>query len=200
MQPPSPQPVLTSLPQELRAGDLLSVNVQTDLAAGTLLFYVLTGIVGNVPTRITIGQTGNPPAGGVAVDASGNAAFTVASTVTAAWQAGRYQWIAFAVDTGSNRSELAQGEIRITPDPAGTLPADPRSYNRRLLDQLRAVLQGKALDDVAMYKIGQRELTKIPIRDLLYWEGVVEARVRRERIAAGESVPTRTVGIAFGGR
>ncbi len=44
---------------------------------------------------------------------------------------------------------------------------DTRSYNRRLLDQVRAILNGKSLDDVAMYKIGGRELTKIPLPDLL---------------------------------
>jgi len=58
---------------------------------------------------------------------------------------------------------------------------DVRTYNRRLLDQIRALLAGKAMDDVAMYKIGTRELTHIPLPELLQWEATVEARVRNER-------------------
>ncbi len=58
---------------------------------------------------------------------------------------------------------------------------DARTYNRKLLDQVRALLMGKALDDVAMYKIGTRELTHIPLPELLQWEATLEARVRNER-------------------
>jgi hypothetical protein len=32
-----------------------------------------------------------------------------------------------------------------------------------------------------MYKLGGRELTKIPVTDLLKWEATLEVRVRNER-------------------
>ena len=69
---------------------------------------------------------------------------------------------------------------------------DTRTYNRKLLDQVRALLVGKALDDVSMYKIGTRELTKIPVADLLKWEATLERRVWRER-HHGRHAPNATI-------
>ena len=75
---------------------------------------------------------------------------------------------------------------------------DTRTYNRKLLDQVRAMLLGKTLDDVAMYKIGTRELTKIPIAELTKLEAQLEKRVSNEmRRAAGK--PRRSPSITFGG-
>jgi len=75
---------------------------------------------------------------------------------------------------------------------------DARTYNRKLLDQIRALLQGKALDDVAMYKIGGRELTHIPLEELLRWEAAVEARVINERRRKA-GLPRRGSLVLFGG-
>lgn len=183
-----------SLPPELRAGDARSWSVPTNLAAGTLVFYVLTAVISNRPVRNKIGGAG------VAVDASGMAAFILDSATTATWVPGRYQWVAFAVDGDGDRTQLAQGVIKILPDVAGDAAVDPRSFNQKVLDSIRAVIAGNALDDVAMYKIGGRELTKIPRETLLKQEAIFEDRVRRERIRRGEKVPTKTVGITFGGR
>jgi hypothetical protein len=181
-----------SLPPRLRAGDAHSWTVQTDLPVGTMLSYVLTGVIANVPTRITIAA--------VAVDATGDAAFAVPSATSSAWLPGSYQWVLFAVDSSSNRTEVSQGKIRILPDVQGSSqPVDPRSYNEKVLASIRAVIAGTALDDVMMYKIGGRELTKIPRKDLLTQELVFENRVRAERIKRGEYVPTQNVGIRFGG-
>jgi hypothetical protein len=192
-----------SFPPRLRAGDEHDWTVQTRLPQGTFVFYVLTGVVNNVPVRYVVAQPGGTPGaytGGTAVDANGVASFTLATTVTGKYLPGRYQWVCFALDpvTG-RRDELAQGEIRIEPDPLATVPADPRSRNERLLASIRLVLDGKALDDTQMYKIGNRELTKMPVKDLLYWEGVTEAAVRKERIRRGERVGRKTPGIRFGG-
>jgi len=191
-----------SLPPRFRAGDQLAWNLQLDLnvfAAGTKVFYVLTGVIGNVPVRIFI-PAGAQPANGIAIDDTGLAAFTLASTDTAGWQPGRYQWVLFAVDSSNNRTELAQGEITIVADPNGALPADPRTDNEKLLHQVKCLLNGKAENDVQMYKIGQRELTKMTLDELLKWEGILAVRVRKERERRGEKVRTKTVGILFGGR
>ena len=147
-----------SLPSRVRSGDLLAWAIQTQLA-GVEIFYVLTGVINNVPTRVQIPQ--------VAVDANGVATFSAASSVTAEWLPGRYQWVCFSVDANGNRDELAQGKIIVQPDPAGTNPADPRTQNEILLANIKALQQGKSLDDVTMYKIGERELTKMSISDLL---------------------------------
>jgi hypothetical protein len=176
----------------LRSGDTLVWEVQTRLPPGYTLFFVLTAVLANVPVRILI------PA--ATIDANGLATFNIAGTVSGAWQPGRYQWVAFFTDTNGNRAELAQGVVRILPNVAGAAPVDPRSANEKLLGAIKCLLQGKALDDAQMYKIGGRELTKMALMDLLKWEGLIEARVRNERIRRGEYVPTKTIGITFGGR
>ena len=106
----------------------------------------------------------------------------------------------FAFDLTGQRTQIASGTLRILPDPNGAVPADPRTYNQRMLDQIRAVLAGNALDDVQMYKIGTRELTKVDRMTLLKIEALFESRVRRERIRKGQFAPTATIGITFGGR
>lgn len=184
----------TALPARITAGDSLSWSVHTHLTIGASVFFVLTAVIKGTPTRITIGDSG------VAVDAFGNAAFALASSTTEAYAAGKYDWVLFGLDSAGDRSQISAGVIRIDADPAGTNPVDPRTDNEKLLANIKNLIQGKALDDVSMYKIGTRELEKMPIRDLLYWEGIVASRVRRDRIRRGEKVPSRTVGISFGGR
>jgi len=189
-----------SLPEFLRAGDAHAWNLNA--GARTLddaaqlppvsVFYTLTAVIANAPVRQQIAA--------VAVAANGIAAFTLGSTITAAWAPGCYQWVCFGTDAAGNRFELAQGVLRIEPDPAAANPTDPRSHNVKLLANIRALLQGKSLDDVAIYKIGGRELTKMDLPNLLKWEGLIESRVRRERIRRGEFVKTKTKGIQFGGR
>ncbi len=176
----------------MRAGDLFAWQVQTGLLPGTSVLYFLTGVVNNVPVRIAIPS--------VFTDASGVASFSVPSATTGTWTPARYQWVCFAVDSSGNRTELGIGKLLVDPDVGGAAPVDPRSNNEKLLGNVKCLLQGKALDDVIMYKIGTRELTKMPIKELLYWEGILEARVRRERARRGEYVPTKTIGILFGGR
>jgi hypothetical protein len=181
-----------ALPPELRAGDALAFSVQTALVPPSTIFISIAGVIANVATSMKIGGAG------VAVDASGVAAFTVASSVTAAWMPGRYAWVAFSLDGSGNRNELALGQIVILPDVAAG-PVDPRSYNERVLGNLRALIEGKSLDDVFMYKIGSRELTKLSHKELMTQEAIFEDRVRRERIRRGEKLPRKTIGIRFGG-
>lgn len=71
------------------------------------------------------------------------------------------------------------------------------SPNRAMLKAIRSVLHGKASDDVAMYKIGGRELTRVPWDDLLKAEAHYEALVRNERRRAA-GLPRRGAKITFG--
>lgn len=176
----------------MRAGDLFAWQVQTQLAAGSAVLYFFTGVVNNVPVRIAI-----PP---VPVDANGVASFSIPSATTGTWTPARYQWVCFAFDLSGNRTELGIGKLLVDPDVGGATPVDPRSNNEKLLGNVKCLLQNKALDDVSMYKIGTRELTKMTLKELTWWEGVLEGRVRRERARRGEYVPSKTIGILFGGR
>ena len=186
-----------SLPPELRAGDGRTWAIDASLPPGTTLSYTLTGVIANQPRRLNIPAAGQPP---VTIDSNGNATFAVTSAVTAAWLPGRYEWVMFAFDASGQRTQIASGTLRVLPDPNGAVPTDPRTYNQRMLEQIRAVLAENALDDVAMYKVGGRELTKVDRLTLLKVEALFESRVRRERIRKGQFVPTKTQGIVFGGR
>ena len=186
-----------SLPAELRIGDTLSFEVKTTLPPGWFLFFVLNAVINNTPTRIFLGYNGTAPT--VALDANSLATFNIAGSVTATWTAGRYQWVAFTVDTSGNREQLALGAVQLLPDPAGATVADTRSYHQRCLDSIRACIAGAVMDDTMMYKIGTRELTKIPRMELLKLESLFEGRVKRERRRRGEILPKRGLGVNFGG-
>ena len=184
----------------MRAGDQLAATIETDLPATSTVFWVLTAVIANLPTRQFIPAQPAPPAlAALPVAADGTVALDVPTSVTLTWAPGRYEWVLLAVDVSGNRTELAQGKMTVQPDLAGATPADPRSPNEKLLANIKALIDGKALDDVAMYKIGSRELTKMPILELLKWKAIVAGDVRRERIARGEIVPSRTLGVSFGG-
>ena len=200
---PNPVPRLPglSLPAELRVGDTLSFEIQTQIQppAGWFLFYVLNAVLNNVPTRILLGSIG-PGAYTVGLDASGIAAFSIAGSVTSTWTPGRYEWVAFSVDPQGNRRELVQGKVTLLADVAGANPVDDRSYNQKCLDSIKVVISGALLDDTMIYKIGTRELTKISRMDLLKLEQIFEGRVNRERRARGEILPRRGLAVNFGGR
>jgi len=182
-----------SLPPRLRAGDALNFTLQTNLPAGTLVFYVLNGVINRAPTQQNIGGTG------IALDATGSAAIAVASSVTAGWAPGRYDWYLFSVDASSNREQIATGRIRIEANVA-IAPIDNRSRNQRMLDAIESVLEGAALDDVSMYKIGGREVTKVPRLELEKQRGIYVARVNAELRRKGGVIASDTIGIRFGGR
>lgn len=185
-----------SLPGELRVGDTLGFELQTTLAAGLQVFFVLSGVINNAPRRILIGRdaAGNDS---VSVDATGLATFTVLGTVTAAWVPGRYQWVLFSVDGSGNRTQIALGNTVLLPDVAGAAVVDSRSYARRCLDSIRAVLLENVASSVLSYKIGTREFVNIPRAELMKQEAIYEARVRREQ---GLAPRRRGPAVHFGGR
>lgn len=175
----------------MRAGDLISWQVQTPLLPPATVFYVLTGVANNVAVRQTITPS--------AVDSNGVAAFSLPSSLTGAWAPAKYQWVCFSTDASGNRTEFAIGTVTVLPDPGGATPVDPRTQNERILANIKCVLQGKSLDDVVMYKIGTREITKMSHKDLLYVEAIYESRVRKERQRRGEKTRSRNLGVRFGG-
>ena len=189
-------PVTESLPPYLVAGDVLAASIQTCQPSTSIFGISLTAVINNVPTRYVLGGVGAP----IAIDSTGVAALQLPSSTTVAWLPGRYDWVAFAIDANSNRTTLAQGQTVIQPDPTSTTPSDPRSYNRKVLDQIRALRAGKVLDDVMIYKIGGRELTRCTHAELARLEAEYETRWLAERRRKGERLPTKNKGINFGGR
>jgi len=153
---------------EFRAGDSLSWSESwpdyppTD---GWVLTYRLVGSPGTVSFTST--------------NDNGAHLFSVASATTAAWASGFYEWTAF-VSKGTERFTLDEGTITILANPATETAADKRSHARKVLDAIRAVLEGRASKDQESYSINGRTLNRTPVRDLIELERVYAARVARE--------------------
>ena len=109
--------------------------------------------------------------------ASGND-FSV-SVDTTKWAPGRYMLFGF-VSNGTERHVVMSGALQVLPNLAGTDPYDGRSHNRRVFDNIKAVLEGRASKDVMEYQIGGRALKKTPLADLMKFRDYYASLVMRE--------------------
>lgn len=129
-------------------------------------------------------------------DASG--VFIATAESTRAWAPGTYWWSMRATN-GADAFELASGQLVVLPDLASAAAGfDGRSQNERTLDAINAVLEKRASQDQQKYTIGNRELWRTPIPELLQLQAVYASKVRRERAAkGGRSTFGRTIKVRF---
>ncbi len=114
-----------------------------------------------------------------------------------------YHWHMVMRD-GTDRYTVQQGRVYIVTsydvlsDAGGT--HDVRSDTKKRLDQIRARLAGRTLLDQDSMTIGNRAISRMNIKELMYWEGVEAAKyqseVRKERIARGLKT-SRSVKVRF---
>lgn len=110
---------------------------------------------------------------------------------------GRY-WYSVRAVSATDTREICTGEIDISADFAN-LPAgyDGRSQNEIALAAINAVIANRATQDQQRYTIGDRELWRTPISDLLKLKASYTAKVRAERKRAngggsfGRKIPVR---------
>ena len=112
--------------------------------------------------------------------------FTIAAATSAEFDAGQWYWQAIAT-AGSEKLTFGSGQLAVLAalDYAGTPGAfDGRSQAQKDLDAvqaaIRAIISGGA---VQQYSIGNRNLTKMRIEDLLQLEAKLKADVKREQVA-----------------
>lgn len=128
------------------------------------------------------------PEGGIDIGgaADGDAfVFTISAAQSATLAVGEYGYQAFAI-LNADKFLVSQGELRVKAGLATISTGeafDNRTQAEKDLEAVRALLSGKASSDVQSYTIGNRELAKIPMADLLALEKNLSARVRRERQA-----------------
>ena len=120
---------------------------------------------------------------------------TVPAATTASWAAGTYTWASWVSD-GANSYSLAHGTTELLPNPRiGAGPLDLRSSAQIGLDNVRALLRGKASSGVQYYTINGRQLGSYSLPDLIVLESHLAAEVRREvrgaALAAGKPDPSR---------
>lgn len=127
-------------------------------------------------------------AGQMDLEAVGDGAahqFEALGTVTADWTAGTHWW-AVRAESDGDLVELARGQIEILPDiTAAEAGFDGRSENEKALDAINAVLGKRATIDQERYRINNRELYRMSVKDLLKLRDHFVKLVARER---GKSV------------
>lgn len=104
-----------------------------------------------------------------------------AASTTAGWAPGAY-WYTVRATKAGKVVELSKGQLAILPDLATVAgPYDGRSQNEIALAAIDAVLAKRATIDQQRYTIGQRELWRTPIPELLKLKSFYTMQVRRER-------------------
>lgn len=113
--------------------------------------------------------------------------------------AGTYQW-SVAAFKGTDRTLVDKGEVEIVADTfIATGQEETRSWVKITLDNLQAVLQGRAGRVEQEYQINGRMLRLMTLKELIEAEGIFTARFRREQIESGQ-LPEQTnqVQASFG--
>lgn len=107
----------------------------------------------------------------------------VASTTTADYTPGRYQWSAFITRTSdSARIEVGYGSFEVKPNRA-TSTDDPRSISQIMLDNIEAYLKDPSNLTAASYSIAGRSLSRWNRADLLAERDRLKSEINRERQA-----------------
>lgn len=89
---------------------------------------------------------------------------SVDSATTAAWAAGRYDWVAYITGPGGIKKTLFDGSIKITPDLTAA-PYDGRSHAQKMLEAIEACLEerGTAQEvDLVKAQFGERAAERNP--------------------------------------
>lgn len=119
-----------------------------------------------------------------------------AATTTAEWGAGTYSYRA-TVSDGADRHTVEEGTIEVLPNFAtATTGLDDRSFAKKALDAIEAVLLGRASQAQLEYSIAGRTLKFIPHTELLD----MRKRFREEYIAEERRKRRRKTGSAAVGR
>lgn len=106
------------------------------------------------------------------------------AVTTAAWTPGVYSWHS-SVEKASEKYSVASGSIELVANPraATTGPLDLRTEAQIALDNVRAVIRGKASADVLRYQVQGRSLERYPMSELVALESKLAAEVEREQEA-----------------
>lgn len=97
-------------------------------------------------------------------------------------ESGEYQYSKKVWDGVSDQHTLERGYITVDPDlSADTSGTDRRSYAQTALDNIEAMLKGKATTDQTSYSLNGRALSRYSIAELQEWRASLRSEVRDER-------------------
>lgn len=103
------------------------------------------------------------------------------STTTGSYVSGVYLWQAYIIrDSDSERVKVDEGYWEVIAD-RDTDTADPRSFEQKALDNIKALFEGRLTKDVSSFSIAGRQITKMDTEELTRLLEYFEARVALER-------------------
>lgn len=124
-------------------------------------------------------------------------AVSVEKTTTQGRTPGHYTWVAL-VGNGTEQHEVDRGNLQLLPRYDNETNLDDRSHARKVLDAIRALLEGRASKDQEEYAIAGRRLKRMPLSELRQLERDYAARVADET-ARNEGLTTGPLGrIRYG--
>ena len=178
----------TQVPTELKLGDYFAWkinNLSTDYPnTGYVLSYEFNLIDGGTPANITI----------TATNLGADYKVEVASSVTAAYTKGEYNWVSYITRTSdSARVKMAEGYVEVQ-DNYATTSASVRSHAKIVLDAVKAVIENRATMDQSSMSIAGRSLSRMSIDELFQlkdrYQADYDAEVKKAAIKNGKSSRT----------
>lgn len=175
----------TVFPSSITAGDSLIFAISLDdypAGEGWSLSYVLL----NASSKITLES-----------EADGDAhAFDISPDDTAEYTAADYKYTAL-VSSATARFSVDAGSVVIHPDPATLETYDGRTHAEICLENIEAVIQGKATADNYSYSIAGRQLAKYSWDDLISARNHYRQEVAKERRASAGKPQSRLLKMRF---
>lgn len=157
-------PIENAIPREFVAGD----TVRATVALGDYPATTWT---------VTLYAENDAHAFNAVAAASGTEhAFTLSAATTAALVPGRYRYSLRATD-GSIVETAGTGWFEVAMNPADAGKADRRSWERQVLDAIRATLRDVATNNQLQMSIGGRALTRYSLQELRDLEADFASRV-----------------------
>lgn len=131
-----------------------------------------------------------PAGAGSAIDVVGTAdagvhVLTAAAATTAAWAPGAYSWAQWVQHATLGSHTVDTGRTTLLSNPRTvTGPLDLRTEAETALENVRAMLRGRATQDVLRYTINGRSLERYSVSELVALESTLVAQLKRERRTA----------------
>ena len=160
---------MIDFPAEFRAGTTLAQrNLLTAYPAndGWVLKVSLRG-----PAAINLVGTADGVTHVLAADAA----------TTAGWAPGTYAWAA-TLEDGTDVIDAGGSTLVVVPSVSGiTAPYTASTHAERTLELIEAAIEGRIPKDQQSYQIGNRQLVRIPIEELMKLRATYRAEVAKER-------------------
>jgi hypothetical protein len=181
------------LPDKIHAGISCSFSVTAPAAYGPGASYSLSLTLQSQEKKhdITATITGSGSTFDVEITAANTATLT----------AGFYTLFAVATLSADKRM-VAQHPVQVVANVLGSSPVDTRSFNRRVLDSIRAVLEGRAKKSDLEVSVDGVSVKRMSLEDLGKAEDRYAVKVAREEDAERQKaggVSRKNVFIKFSG-